>query len=67
MSTESIPLRIKQLPSGYWHIRGNGPEEWAQPANWPCSERELRAACGLGASHKFIQQCIEAMRKEPQA
>jgi hypothetical protein len=29
-------LRIRQLPSGYWHIRGVGVCNWAQPPAWPC-------------------------------
>lgn len=30
-------LVVKQLSSGYWHIRGRGPCEWAQGLNWPDS------------------------------
>ena len=37
---------VTKLSSGYWHIRGIGPCNWAQPKTWPCSEDELRAESG---------------------
>jgi hypothetical protein len=37
----TTPILIKQLSSGYWHIR-RGPNEWAQVPTWPPTEAELR-------------------------
>ena len=32
---------IRRLESGYWHIRGYGPCNWSQPAEWPCDPEKL--------------------------
>ena len=32
------PFTIKRLESGYWHLRGIGPCNWAQPLFWPCAD-----------------------------
>jgi hypothetical protein len=37
-------VTVTRLPSGYFHLRGVGPCNWAQPEHWPCSEEELEAA-----------------------
>ncbi len=46
-------LQIRQLSAGYWHIRGVGPCEWAQPPSWPCTDGELEAAFFPEASNDF--------------
>lgn len=33
-------MDIKQLSTGWWHIRLNGHRGWAQPPTWPHSEIE---------------------------
>lgn len=55
-------LTITRLPSGYYHIRGHGPCEWAQPPIWPCSEDVLRSHAFSQASEHFLQQAIRAAR-----
>lgn len=52
---------VKRLDSGYYHVRGDGPCNWSQPATWPCSEVELRAAAHPEYSDDFIRS---AMRME---
>jgi len=49
-----MPLVIKQLDSGYWHIRGDGPCNWTQPKQWPCSEDEVRRSAFPQASEAFL-------------
>ena len=49
-------ITAKQLDSGYWHIRGNGPCEWSQPPHWPCDEATLREHAFPEASDKFIRE-----------
>ena len=56
-------MLIRKLESGYWHLRGDGPCEWAQPPSWPCSEETLRAHAFPEASEKFIRECM-AMAEE---
>ncbi len=53
-------LEIKKLDSGYYHIRGDGPCNWAQPPHWPCDEETLRKHTFPQAGEKFIQECILA-------
>ena len=62
-------LTIKKLTSGYWHIRGEGPCNWAQPPCWPCSDETLEASFFPEAGEEFrrdVQRAneaaIEAMR-----
>ena len=49
---------IQRLESGYWHIRGNGPCNWAQPPHWPCDEATLRAHAFPQASEAFIRAVL---------
>lgn len=46
---------VRRLSSGYWHIRGEGPCNWAQPPEWPCDEATLRA-------HTFGEACEDFIR-----
>jgi len=56
-------LEIKQLPSGYWHIRGVGPCNWTQPPIWPCSEALIRRFAFPEASEQFLRSVILAGEK----
>lgn len=47
-------LEIRRLESGYYHIRGRGPCNWAQPPHWPCSTEVLRAHAFPEASEQFL-------------
>jgi len=51
-------IHVKQLESGYWHIRGEGPCNWAQPPVWPCSEEVLRQHTFPQASMGFIKEAL---------
>ena len=53
-------LHVRQLPSGYWHIRGFGPLNWAQPPRWPCDEATLREHAFPQASEAFIRVTLRA-------
>ncbi len=45
---------VKRLESGYWHLRGDGPCNWAQPRDWPCaSETDLEASFFPEAGDRF--------------
>lgn len=48
-------ITVKRMESGYYHIRGRGPCNWAQPPHWPCSERVLRAHAFPEASEEFLK------------
>lgn len=48
-------IEADRLENGYYHIRGEGPCNWAQPPEWPCSEEMLRA-------HAFPEACEEFIR-----
>ncbi len=52
-------IRVKQLATGYWHVRGIGPCNWAQPPTWPCSEETLREHAFPEASEEFIRAALE--------
>lgn len=52
-------VEVRRLSSGYWHIRGNGPCEWAQVPTWPCDETTLRAGAFPEASEVFIRATLE--------
>ena len=53
-----MKIEAKRLASGYWHIRGEGPCNWAQPPDWPCSEEVLRASAFNEASGDFIRSAL---------
>ena len=53
-------MEVKHLSSGYYHLRGQGPCNWAQPPYWPCSEKVLRASAFPEASEEFIQAALKA-------
>ena len=58
-----MKITAKRLPSGYWHIRGEGPCNWAQPPAWPCSAQTLKDHAFQQASLEFLAAAlIEADR-----
>lgn len=61
-----MSITVKQLPSGYYFIRGNGPGNFAQVEVWPCSESELRAGAFPEAGENFLQQALFAARSTDQ-
>ena len=52
-------IRLKQLSTGHWHIRGDGPCNWAQVPNWPTTADELRKHAFPGASTQFLQETTD--------
>lgn len=56
MSTNG--LSVKRLESGYYLIRGNGPCNFTQPPEWPCSEFVIRDHAHPEASEEFIRECV---------
>jgi len=47
-------IRVRQLESGYWHVRGVGPCNFSQPPRWPCDEDTIRKHAHPEASDAFI-------------
>ena len=60
-------IAVQRLSSGYWHIRGEGPCNFAQPPHWPCDEETLRAHTFHEASEGFIQAAIRLAEGAPDA
>lgn len=58
-----MKIDVKVLPSGYYHIRGDGPCNWAQPPYWPCSIEVLRAHAFPEASDGFLREAIRKAGK----
>ncbi len=52
-------ITVKKLSTGYWHIRGHGPCNWAQPPHWPCSEETLRDHAFPQASEEFLKIAVD--------
>ena len=50
-----MEITVTRLKSGYYHLRGRGPCNWAQPEVWPCPEEELRKSAFPQASEEFIR------------
>jgi hypothetical protein len=46
-------VTVKRLSSGYWHLRGTGPCNWAQPERWPINESDLEASFFAEAGEPF--------------
>jgi hypothetical protein len=53
-----MKVSVVRLSSGYFHVRGVGPCNWAQPAYWPCSEESLRKAAFPQACEEFIRSAL---------
>lgn len=61
-ATRRIPamnVTVSALASGYFHVRGYGPCNWAQPVCWPCSEDQLRKSAFPEASEGFIRAALK--------
>lgn len=56
----SMRIKVTQLSSGFVHVKGEGPCNWAQPPNWPCTEAELRRHAFPEASEDFIKSAMKA-------
>lgn len=54
-------IKVTQLESGYYHVRGRGPCNWAQPKYWPCSSSHLELSAFPEASEEFLRAAIRAM------
>lgn len=61
---QKAALGVRRLESGYWHLRGTGPLNWAQPPHWPCDEATLLAHAFGQASEAFVLACLEAATDE---
>lgn len=57
-----MKITVKRLESGYWHIRGVGPNNWAQPPHWPATEDELREHACSESGESFIRAALAAAR-----
>ena len=58
-------ITVRQLESGYWHVRGIGPCNWVQPKRWPCDEAELRRSAFPEASEAFIRAALARAEAQP--
>jgi hypothetical protein len=54
------PTECRRLSSGYWHLRSEGPCNWAQPPRWPCDEKTLREHAFPEASESFLRALVVA-------
>jgi hypothetical protein len=53
-TTASPKFTVKRLESGYYHLRGVGLCNWAQPARWPVpDEAELEESFFPEAGREF--------------
>jgi hypothetical protein len=57
---QSGNLTVRQLSAGWWHIRGNGPCNWAQPPTWPIHPDELEQHIFHEAGREFRRELAEA-------
>jgi hypothetical protein len=53
-----MKIIVQKLSSGYYHIRGDGPLNWAQPPIWPCDYDSLREHAFPEASEEFLRAAI---------
>lgn len=51
-----MPITITKLSTGYYHVRGDGPCNWAQLPHWPATEQEIRKHAFPEASETFIRE-----------
>ncbi len=57
-------ITVTKLESGYWHIRGDGPCNWAQPPCWPCSYEVLVEHAFPEAGPLFLRKCQEIIDQD---
>lgn len=53
-------IKITKLSTGYYHVRGVGPCNWAQVPHWPADEQTIRAHAFPEASEAFIRAAVAA-------
>ncbi len=53
-------IAVHSLDSGYYHVRGVGPCNWAQVPFWPCDEACIRRHAFPEASEDFICSAYKA-------
>lgn len=61
-------VSVKRLSTGYVHIRGRGPCEWAQPPAWPTDPETLEASFFPEASADFrraVRAANERLADQP--
>lgn len=51
-------ITVRRLSTGYYHIRGVGPCNWAQPPHWPCDEATLQQHTFPEASESFLRAVL---------
>lgn len=59
-----MDIDIKPLSTGWWQLKGEGPENWAQVPHWPCSEDIIREHAFPGASKLFLRAASELAHQE---
>ena len=57
-------VEVSRLANGWWHVRGHGPCNWAQPPEWPCDETTLRRHAFPEASEPFIRAALALSESE---
>ena len=57
-----MKVTLKRLPSGYWHIRSEGPCNWTQPPSWPCAIEDVRDHAFPQASDEFLRAVERVLR-----
>jgi hypothetical protein len=58
-----MKITIRRLSTGWWHIRGHGPCNWAQPPRWPCTAEELRQHAFPEASEEFLMAAQREVKR----
>ena len=56
-----VTIVSRRLSSGYWLIKGDGPNNFAQPPYLPCSKETLLEHASPEASEKFIEEVMRQM------
>jgi hypothetical protein len=54
-----MKIDIKLLEGGYWHVRGQGPCNWAQFEHWPVDESSARRVSFPEAGETFIRALVK--------
>lgn len=56
----SEPVTVKRLSSGYWHLRGIGPCNWAQPRAWPTLDMDELEESFFGEACEAFRRVVRA-------
>ena len=62
--SEGMWITVRRLRSGWYHVRGEGLCDWAQPPQWPCSRGTLRRHAFREASRGFLRAAAAASLAE---